>query len=311
MEFGLMVEPQVGGTYEELLGLAKAAENAGFTSFARSDHYLAGEESVPATDALTSIAGLARETESINLTVLVTPLTFRHPGVIAKTALTLDEMSGGRFELGVGTGWMESEHRVFGIKLPEMRTRFSLLFETLAYIHAAAGRTEGGYTGRHYRLEDIEILPKPVKKLPIIVGGSGPKRTPSIAGRFADEYNMFAQSAEDLKARIDVMEATAAELGRSREDVKVSITSSALIGEDEAEYKDVLGAAAAKREKDADEFESMLAARRIIHGTYEQAAELVKQYEKEGVGRVYIQHFEPLSEIDAASLEGRLKGLNG
>ena len=110
MEFGLMVEPQVGGTYEDLLEIARAAEQAGFDSIARSDHYLAGEKSVPATDALTSIGGLARETESIKLTVLVTPLTFRHPGVIAKTATTLDEMSGGRFELGVGTGWMESEH---------------------------------------------------------------------------------------------------------------------------------------------------------------------------------------------------------
>ena len=124
MEFGLMVEPQMGGTYEELLTLARAAESAGFTAFARSDHYLAGENSVAATDALTTMAGLARDTDTIKLTVLVTPLTFRHPGVIAKTGATLDEMSGGRFELGVGTGWMESEHRVFGIALPEMRARF-------------------------------------------------------------------------------------------------------------------------------------------------------------------------------------------
>lgn len=310
MEFGLMVEPQVGGTYEELKTLARAAENAGFSSFARSDHYLAGDESVPATDALASIAGLARDTDSIKLTVLVTPLTFRHPGVIAKTAVTIDEMSGGRFELGVGTGWMESEHRVFGIQLPEMRTRFSLLFETLAYIHAAVGRSDGGYVGRHFELEDVKILPRPVN-LPIIIGGMGPKKTPSIAGRFADEYNLFASSADDLAARMDVMKKTAGEFGRDPQRVKVSITSSVIAGENEAEYREALAAAAAQRNKTPEELEGTLAARRMLHGTFEQVADQIAQYGKEGVGRVYIQHFEPLSEIDPGDLERRLRGLQG
>ncbi len=311
MEFGLMVEPQLGGSYDDLLRLARAAEKAGFTSFARSDHYLAGDSSVPATDALTSIGGLARETETIKLTVLVTPLTFRHPGVIAKTATTLDEMSGGRFELGVGTGWMESEHRVFGIQLPEMRTRFSLLFETLAYIHAVVGRNTGGYLGRHFRLEDVEILPRPVNQLPIIVGGMGKKRTPSIAGRFADEYNMFASSRDDLAVRLDVMRTTATELGRDPSSIKVSVTSSAILGEDEAEYRDALAAAAAERDKEPAELEASLAERRMLHGTYEQVAEQVAEYEQEGVGRIYIQHFSPLDQIDAATEERHLKGIIG
>ncbi len=311
MEFGLMVEPQVGGTYDELLALALAAEKAGFTSFARSDHYLAGEDSVPATDALTTIAGLARETTTIKLTVLVTPLTFRHPGVIAKTATTLDEMSGGRFELGVGTGWMESEHRVFGIQLPEMRTRFSLLFETLAYIHTVIGRNSGGYLGRHFRLEDVDILPRPGSKLPIIIGGMGMKRTPSIAGRFADEYNMFASTAEDLAARIEVMKGAARTLGRDPGEIKVSVTTSAILGADEAEYRDALGAAAAARDKAPEELEASLAERRVLHGTYEQAADLVGQYAAEGVGRMYIQHFSPLRDIDAGEVERHLKGLTG
>ncbi len=311
MEFGLMVEPQMGGTYEDLLRLARAAEKAGFSSFARSDHYLAGEESVPATDALTTIAGLARETESIKLTVLVTPLTFRHPGVIAKTATTLDEMSGGRFELGVGTGWMESEHRVFGIQLPEMRTRFSLLFETLAYIHSVVGRSNGGYLGRHFRLEDVEILPRPVSHLPIIVGGMGKKRTPSIAGRFADEYNLFACSREDLELRLDVMRSTATELGREPDSIKVSVTSSTIIGADEAEYREALAAAAADRDKEPAELEATLQTRRILHGTYEQVAELVAEYESDGVGRIYIQHFAPLDEIDTNLVERHLKGIVG
>ena len=309
MEYGLMVEPQVGGTYEELLTLARAAEEAGFTSFARSDHYLAGEDSLPTTDALTSMAGLARETESIKLTVLMTPLTFRHPAVIAKTATTLDEMSGGRFELGVGTGWMESEHRVFGIKLPELRTRFSLLFETLAYIHAAIGRTEGGYVGRHHRLEDVPILPRPLSDLPIIVGGKGVKKTPSIAGRFADEYNLFATGTEELAARIGVMHPTAGELGRDPSSIKISVTTTVFIGEDEAEYRDVLTTAAAARNLDPDEFVDQLVQRRVPHGTYEQAAEMIAEYEAEGIGRIYLQHFSPLGAIDPGTVARHIKGL--
>lgn len=311
MEFGLMVEPQVGGTYEDLLNIALAAEKAGFTSIARSDHYLAGEDSVPATDALTSIAGLARETKSIKLTVLVTPLTFRHPGVIAKTATTLDEMSRGRFELGVGTGWMESEHRVFGFKLPELRTRFSLLFETLAYVHSVFGRTDGGYSGRHFSLEDVEILPKPITRVPIIIGGMGMKKTPSIAGRFADEYNMFACDAETLAARLAVMTTTATELGRDPGEIKVSVTTSVLVGEDEAEYRGLLQKTAAARDKDPEELEGMYRDRRMIHGTYEQAAEQVAQYGSEGVGRIYVQHFSPLADIDTGDFARQLRGLKG
>lgn len=309
MEFGLMVEPQLGGTYEELLALALAAEKAGFTSFARSDHYLNGDESVPATDAFTSLAGLARETRSIKLTVLVTPLTFRHPAIIAKTAVTLDEMSGGRFELGIGTGWMEGEHRAFGIQLPEIRKRFSLLFETLAYVHAVIGRTEGGYTGRHHRLENIEVLPKPISKLPIIIGGSGQKRTPSIAGRFADEYNMFAVGRDDLAARLAVMRKTATDLGRDPGDIKVSVMSTAIVGEDEAEYREALRAAAAQRDIDPEQLESRLRSRRILHGTYEQAAGIVDEYAADGVRRIYIQEYSPLGEIDAAGLERHMKGI--
>ena len=311
MEFGLMVEPQMGGTYEELLEITHAAEKAGFASMARSDHYLDGENSVPATDALTTIAGLARETESIKLTVLVTPLTFRHPAVIAKTATTLDEMSGGRFELGVGTGWMVSEHRGFGSKLPEIRTRFSLLFETLAYIHSVAGRTEGGYSGRHFELEDIELLPQPGSKLPIIVGGTGMKKTPSIAGRFADEYNMFACDAESLAARIEVMRSTATELNRDPKKIKISVMTSALVGADKKEYSTILGAAAAQRGKEPAELEASYAKRRVIHGTYEQAAEQIAQYGSEGVGRIYIQHFNPLNELDTSDFARQLEGLAG
>ena len=311
MEYGVMVEPQVGGTYEDLRRIAHTAEQAGFDALARSDHYLAGDDSMPATDALTSIGGLARETISIKLTVLVTPLTFRHPGVIAKTATTLDEMSNGRFELGIGTGWMESEHQVFGISLPDMRMRFSLLFETLAYVHSVFGRSDGGYVGRHFELEDVDILPRPIAKLPIIIGGMGMKKTPSIAGRFADEYNMFACDAETLAARLAVMTTSATDLGRDPSEVKVSVTSSLVVGEDEASYREALSAKAADRDKTPEELEALYAERRVLHGTYEQVAEQIAAYQAEGVGRIYLQYFEPLADVATNDLSALLAGIKG
>ena len=185
MEFGLMVEPQVGGSYAELRDLARWAEGQGLDAFARSDHFLNQEEPAPSTDALTTYGGLAEATDSIRLVVLVTPLTFRHPAVIAKTAATLDEMSGGRFVLGVGTGWMQSEHDAFGLDLPPLAERFDRLGETLAYLRAAFTSNEG-FGGQYYHLAPIDVLPRPTD-LPIVVGGGGPKKTPTYAGRFADE----------------------------------------------------------------------------------------------------------------------------
>ncbi len=158
MEFGLMVEPQVGGSYTRLRDLAQWAEGIGLDAFARSDHFLDQERSAPATDALTTYGGLAETTDTIQLVVLVTPLTFRHPAVIAKTATTLDEMSGGRFALGVGTGWMQSEHDVFGLDLPPLGERFDRLFETLSYLRAAFG-SDQGFSGEYYQLDPSRSSP--------------------------------------------------------------------------------------------------------------------------------------------------------
>jgi alkanesulfonate monooxygenase SsuD/methylene tetrahydromethanopterin reductase-like flavin-dependent oxidoreductase (luciferase family) len=200
-----MVEPQLGGSYERLLALARWAEDIGLDSFARSDHYLHFGTSSPATDALTTFGGLARETERIQLVVLVTPITFRHPAVIAKTAATIDEMSGGRLGLGIGTGWMEPEHEAFGMDLPDLTERFDRFAETLAYVRAATSGS-GGFRGTHYELRPIDVLPRP-EALPIIVGGSGMRRTPTLAGRFADEYNIFTCERELFEQRVAVMRA--------------------------------------------------------------------------------------------------------
>ncbi len=309
MELGLMVEPQVGGTYEELLDLARWAEGVGLDAFARSDHYSNMSESAHATDALTSYGGLARETLRIRLTVLVTPLTFRHPAVIAKTAATLMEMSGDRFELGVGTGWMEPEHELFGMELGPLGQRFDRLEEALGYLWAAFGRSPGGFSGDHFGLAAIDVLPAVGERTPIIIGGSGMQRTPTLAGRYADEYNMFVTNRATLHARRDVMWEAARAAGRNPDAIKISMVVSSVFGEDAAGYEEALGAQAAKRGLGPDEYAAVLDDRHIPHGTVDEVATRLVNMAEWGIGRIYLQEFAPLDQIDTAHLESLISAL--
>jgi F420-dependent oxidoreductase-like protein len=298
MEFAFMTEPQAGGTYARLLDLALWAERAGFDAFARSDHYMDGASSVPATDALTSLAGLGRDTSTIKLTVLVTPLTFRHPGGIAKTAATVDEMSAGRLELGVGTGWMESEHEAFGFHFPPWTERFTRLEETLAYLHGAFGRSSGGFAGEHYQLADVAVLPGPTGRLPIIIGGGGPKKTPTLAGRYGDELNMFSRPIDELVARKAVMQTAAREAGRDPDAIKLSLVGYPIIGDDDADYRERLAERAASRDRDPNEYEAFLKERGLLHGVVDEVREQLAALERAGVGRFYVQVYAPLDDID-------------
>lgn len=310
MQLGLMTEPQMGGTYDELLALARWAEDSGLDSFARADHYLDGTRSAPTTDALTTLAGLARDTSTIQLVVLVTPLTFRHPAVIAKSAATIDQMSRGRLGLGIGTGWMQGEHDIFGIELPEIWERFSRLFEVLAYVRAAFTHDEG-FRGRHYELQPIDVLPRPPRPIPIIVGGSGPRKTPTYAGRFADEYNMFACDRETLDKRVSVMRAAAEAADRNPDDVIVSFASPAYVAGTEDAYRTLLEEEAATRGISAAAFESRLAANNLVHGTPEQAAAVAAGIEALGVGKLYLQEFKALSDIDTDLLGSIISAIRG
>lgn len=300
MELALFTEPQVGGTYQQLVDLARWSEEQGLAAFARSDHYLNGSESAHTTDALTSIAGLAGATEKIQLVVLVAPLTFRHPGVLAKTAATLDEMSNGRFALGIGTGWMEAEHEAFGIELYTVRERFSRLFETLSYVQAAFSGTEG-FSGRHYDLQPVDVLPRPAN-VPIIVGGTGMKKTPALAGLFADEYNMFAGEAAIIEQRLEVMREAASAADRKPGDIRVSISSPVIFAETEEAYRELLSERGAQRDLSADEYEAFLAERNIPRGTLDTIGEALDVYAGLGISRFYVQEYQALDEIDTAAL---------
>ena len=300
MEYGLMVEPQVGGSYAELRDLARWAEGQGLDAFARSDHFLNQEEPAPSTDALTTYGGLAEATDSIRLVVLVTPLTFRHPAVIAKTAATLDEMSGGRFVLGVGTGWMQSEHDAFGLDLPPLAERFDRLGETLAYLRAAFTSNEG-FGGQYYHLAPIDVLPRPTD-LPIVVGGGGPKKTPTYAGQFADEFNLFVTDRSTLEKRIDVMRSAATAAGRNPDAIKVSLAGPAVVASDEVSYRSMLERRGARRGQTADEYEAFIEDHNVPHGTPDGARASIETLRSIGVGRYYVQEFRGLASIDTSAL---------
>jgi alkanesulfonate monooxygenase SsuD/methylene tetrahydromethanopterin reductase-like flavin-dependent oxidoreductase (luciferase family) len=309
MELGLMVEPQVGGSYARLRDLAIWCEEHGLDAFARSDHYMDQDTSSPATDALTSFGGLAEVTEAIQLVVLMTPLTFRHPAVIAKTAATLDEMTNGRFALGIGTGWMQGEHDALGIDLPALGERFDRLGEALAYMRAAFGDGDG-FSGDHYHLDPITILPQP-QNMPIIVGGGGMKRTPSLAGRFADEYNMFVTDRDTLDRRLAVMRSAAAEAGRDPDGVLVSFVGPAAVAPTAAEYADLLAERGSKRDMTATRYEAFLAERNVPRGTPDQAASVMSDLASLGVGRFYLQEYAALDDVDTGELAFVFSALRG
>lgn len=198
VEYRIFVEPQQGTTYERLLALARRAEELGFDGFFTSDHYLrmGDSDGLPGpTDAWTTLAGLARDTRRLRLGTLVTPVTFRHVGSLAVSVAQVDQMSGGRIDLGLGAGWYEDEHRAQGLPFPTLAERFDLLEDALEVLTGMWATPVGDlfdHTGRRMSVEGSPGLPKPLQQPgpPIIMGGVGPRRTPRLAARYAAEFNV-------------------------------------------------------------------------------------------------------------------------
>lgn len=284
-----MTEPQLGGTYDDLLFAAQAAEQAGLDGFSRSDHYYwSGQPGLPATDAFTTLGGLARETKRVRLAVLVSPITFRHPAVIAKSAASIDEMSGGRFDLGVGTGWMEAEHNAFGLPFPPWKERFGRLEESLQYLRAAFNG--GSFEGQFYNFK-ADAQPRP-GGIHLLVGGSGPEKTPTLAGRFADEYNHFAIAPEQLAAKIDVMKDAARSAGRNPDDITVSVMGPAMLAPDDGQLAELMKNAAAFRNISVSELEERWNVSGVPIGTRERATEAFAAFSAVGVTKYYLQWFD-------------------
>ncbi|RAG86150.1 LLM class F420-dependent oxidoreductase [Streptacidiphilus pinicola] len=285
MDLRIFTEPQQGADYQTLLRVAKATEDLGYDGFFRSDHYLRmGEvDGLPGpTDAWITLAGLARETSRIRLGTLMTAATFRLPGVLAIQVAQVDQMSGGRIELGLGAGWYEAEHRAYGIPFPA--ARIGRLEEQLAIV-TGLWRTEPGKTfdfeGRYYQLKDSPALPKPAQeRIPVLIGGMGAERTPRLAARFADEFNLPFASVADTAAQITRVREAAAAHGRAPDSLIYSNALVACVGRDDAE---VSRRAAAIGRDVAELKENGLA------GTPAEVVDKLGRYAETGSTRIYLQ----------------------
>ncbi|MCW2886563.1 MAG: Luciferase-like monooxygenase [Streptosporangiaceae bacterium] len=296
MRLRIFTEPQQGAAYGTLLRVAKTTEESGFDAFYRSDHYLkiGGGSGLPGpSDAWITLAGLARETSRIRLGTLVTAATFRLPGPLAISVATVDQMSGGRVELGLGAGWFEAEHTAYGIPFPGVGERFERLEEQLEII-TGLWRTPIGetysFTGRHYRLSDSPGLPKPVQRPhpPIVVGGTGPKRTPRLAARYADEFNVPFKGLDDTRQVIERVRAACTEVGRAPESMTYSAAQVVCCGRNEAEIQrraDAIG----RRVEDLRENE--------LAGTPAEVVDKIGRYGELGCERLYLQTLD-LSDLE-------------
>jgi alkanesulfonate monooxygenase SsuD/methylene tetrahydromethanopterin reductase-like flavin-dependent oxidoreductase (luciferase family) len=302
-----MTEPQQGLSYEEILAAATAAEASGLEAFFRSDHYtMAGETPLPSTDCWTTLAGLARDTRTIGLGSLVSPVTFRIPGSFAKVAATVDEMSGGRVEVGVGAGWNEPEHAQLGIPFPEVSERVDMMEEGLRILHGLWDEPDGWSSdGPRWPVREASFRPK-TRRPRLIVGGTGKPRSLRIGARYADEYNTSSSGPDacrEIGARLD-------EACRAIDRDPASITRSAMVGvliaESEADLRDRVREQLGAFGPDLDETERWLAERRSrwVMGTRDEALERVHEFERAGVERVMLQDFLP-RDLDMIRLMGR------
>ncbi|MDH6198225.1 F420-dependent oxidoreductase-like protein [Mycobacterium frederiksbergense] len=296
MDFRVFVEPQQGATYSDQLAVARTAEDLGYSAFFRSDHYLAmsGDGLPGPTDSWVTLAGIARETSTIRLGTMVTSATFRHPGPLAISVAQVDEMSGGRVELGLGAGWFEAEHLAYAIPFPPLGERFDRLTEQLRILTGLWDTPVGetfDFTGTHYTVVDSPGLPKPTQAPhpPIVIGGMGAKRTPALAAEFASEFNVPFVPLDDLKTQFARVATALADAGRPADSLTYSAAFVVCAGRDEAQI--AKRAAAINREVDELRSNSPLV------GTPAEIVDKLGPFLEAGVQRVYLQVLDQ-SDLD-------------
>jgi F420-dependent oxidoreductase-like protein len=289
-----MTEPQMGATYDDLLRVARATEDLGFDAFFRSDHYLTMSDShgPGSTDAWVTLAGLARETSRIRLGTMVTPITFRLPGVLAISVAQVDQMSGGRVELGLGTGWYDAEHTAYGIPFPPLGERFEMLEEQVQVVRGLwATEDRFSFAGKHVRIQDSPGLPKPAQRPgpPVIMGGFGARRTPRLAATYADEYNVPFHPFDETVEAFDRVRAACRETGR---DVLLSAAQTLCVGKDEAEVR---------RRAEAIGQDPERVRQGGLCGSPAEVADKIGRFAEAGASRVYLQTLD-LSDLDHLEL---------
>jgi F420-dependent oxidoreductase-like protein len=315
MRLALMTEPQQGLSYGDILAAAMAAEDAGLEAFFRSDHYASfpGADDQPTTDAWATLAGLARDTRQIGLGSLVSPVTFRMPGPFAKMVATVDEMSGGRIEVGMGAGWNDTEHAQLGIPFPQLEERYAMLEEAVAIVHGLWTEPDGwGFNGDHWQVTGSLFRTRPERNgrrhPPIILGGRGGARLARLVARYGDEFNLNSASPDGARQAYARIDAACQAIGRDPAEVSRSAMTGVLIAETRGELDDrirqLLEITGASSGADAD---AWLAERqqRWITGTLDEAGERLHAFEAAGVQRVMLQDFMP-RDLTMIQLMGRL-----
>jgi alkanesulfonate monooxygenase SsuD/methylene tetrahydromethanopterin reductase-like flavin-dependent oxidoreductase (luciferase family) len=326
MRFALMIEAQQGLTYEDQLAIVRRAHGAGFESFFRSDHYAGfpGEGEGPTTDAWAVLAGLARETEGITLGTLVSPVTFRHPGTFVKLVTTVDHMSGGRLEIGVGAGWNDDDHGPLGIPFPDIDERADLMEDELRILHGLLTGPDGWtFEGHHLRVTGARLRPRAVQ-LPgrpsengiarprILVGGDGKPRGFRMAAAYADEFNLTSSPPERTAERFAILDRTLQAQGRDPKTLLHSAMVGTMIGGDEAEVGRRGAALAVAFGMDPSKVGELIDGRRSrwIIGTPDEARAMVRRYADAGVERLMLQDFLPwdleMVDLMAEALIGKV-----
>jgi F420-dependent oxidoreductase-like protein len=300
MDLRIFTEPQQGASYQQLLAVARCAEDAGYDAFFRSDHYLMMGEvtGLPGpTDAWITLAGLARDTSRIRLGTLMTAATFRLPGPLAISVAQVDQMSGGRVELGIGTGWYEAEHTAYGIPFPPLRERFDRLEEQLSIITGLWETPTGAtfdHNGTYHTLAGSPALPKPVQRPrpPVLLGGKGAKRTPRLAARHADEFNAPFVGVTESATLFQRVRAACAAGGRDPDSLRLSNALVLCCGRDDAE----VARRAAAIGRDPDELRA-----NGLAGTPTEVVEKIGRYAEAGSQRIYLQVLD-LGDLDHVEL---------
>jgi F420-dependent oxidoreductase-like protein len=302
----LMIEGQEDVSWDDWRALAGACEEHGIETLFRSDHYLSveGKRGRGSLDAWATIAALAAVTSTVRFGTLVSPATFRHPSELAKLVTTADHVSGGRVELGLGTGWLETEHAAYGFPFPPLRERMEMLEEQLQVVSREWGDGPFSFEGRHYRIRDLEALPKPTRRPNLIVGGRGGPRSIRLAARFADEYNTVSKTAAECAAIREQLDVACDQAGR--DPIPLSLMTGWLAGEDRADLLDRAGRLAEWRGSQAppEQFLEGLP-EHFIAGTLDENVERLRELSAAGVERVMPQHLLH-RDLDAVAQIGQV-----
>jgi F420-dependent oxidoreductase-like protein len=292
MRVCLMIEGQEGVSWNEWVSLARAAESAGLDGLFRSDHY-SSLHAAPgaALDAWSTITGLAPLTKRIRLGTLVSPVTFRHPSVLARMVASADHISGGRVEVGLGCGWNQHEHEQNGLDFPELRARFDLLAEHLEILVRSWSGEPFSYQSAHYDLRNQLALPKPLQLPypPITLGGQGKPRALELAARFASEYNTIARSAEECRERRRALDAACSRAQRDPASLKLSIMAIAALGISKADADARFRRTLDRMPNTRDRLSTGLG---TLVGTVEEIASRLQDFKRAGVTRAYLNHVD-------------------